>query len=374
MPAKDRNRQDAMTPQRKRRASSKKAPPFSALVLDWYDRNARQLPWRVRPGDKADPYAVWLSEIMLQQTVVAAVKPYFEKFLETWPRVNDLAAADRDDVLAAWAGLGYYSRARNLHACANAVVADYGGEFPDQEDELCRLPGIGPYTAAAIAAIAFGRRANAVDGNIERVVARYCAISDPLPKSKSQLKTAAEELLPAKRCGDYIQGLMDLGATVCTPKSPKCLLCPLSQGCEARRLGIATELPVKSPKAAKPTRRGAAFYVQRSDGAILLRRRADQGLLGGMLEVPSSPWEPGVARNDVLEHVPFDADWIKQPGLVRHTFTHFHLELKVFTALACDSDGSDGEWASRDGLESQALPTVMRKVIRHAIVALADQA
>ncbi len=355
-----------MATKRQTKKRVEETPAFSLHVLDWYDRNARELPWRSKPGRKSDPYVVWLSEIMLQQTVVATVKPYFELFIKTWATIQALASADRDDVLAAWAGLGYYSRARNLHACANVVVVDHGGCFPDQEDALCQLPGIGPYTAAAISAIAFGRKANAVDGNIERVVARYEAIREPLPKARRTLRAAAGTLQPDQRCGDYVQGLMDLGATICTPKSPKCSICPVAAKCKARRLDIAAELPVKSPKPAKPVRRGAAFYLQRSDGAILLRRRADKGLLGGMLEVPSSPWKTGRMVGDVMDHVPLAADWVKQPGIVRHTFTHFYLEIEVFTALALDHDVAEGEWASMDSLDSLALPAVMQKVIRHA--------
>ncbi len=363
-----------MTRKARRNGTTKGGADFAARVLDWYDRNARTLPWRAKPRQRADPYTVWLSEIMLQQTVVAAVKPYFDKFTKAWPTVHALARADRDDVLAAWAGLGYYSRARNLHACANVVVAEHGGRFPDREEVLRRLPGVGPYTAAAVAAIAFGRRANAVDGNIERIIARYYAVSEPLPKAKTRLRALAGELLPARRCGDYIQGLMDVGAAVCTPKAPKCLSCPVRPGCKARRLGVAVDLPVKAPRKARPVRRGAAFYVERPDGAVLLRRRSDRGLLGGMLEVPSSPWVSGKLPEDVLDHVPMEADWVKQPGLVRHTFTHFHLELAVFTARISEKSRADGEWASRDSLGARALPTVMRKVIGHAASALAGQA
>lgn len=356
-----------------RNGKTKHGAAFAARILGWYDRHARALPWRAPPGQKADPYMVWLSEIMLQQTVVAAVKPYFDKFTKAWPTVHALARADRDDVLAAWAGLGYYSRARHLHACANIIAAEHGGRFPDREEDLRQLPGIGPYTAAAVAAIAFGRRANAVDGNIERIIARYYAVGEPLPKAKPLLRTFADGLLPRRRCGDYIQGLMDLGAAICTPKAPKCPSCPVRTGCKARRLGIAADLPVKAPRKAKPVRRGAAFYAERPDGAVLLRRRDDRGLLGGMMEVPSSPWVSGSLPEDVLDHVPLAADWVKQPGVVRHTFTHFHLELEVFTARTSQKTRADGEWASRDSLGACALPTVMRKVISHAVAALTGQ-
>ena len=316
-----------------------------------------------------DPYLVWLSEIMLQQTTVATVGDYFRRFVERWPSVQALAAAPLDDVLSAWAGLGYYARARNLHACAKAVVERHGGRFPDSEAALLELPGVGPYTAAAIAAIAFDRPASAVDGNVERVIARLYAIETPLPAAKEEIRPRAAELVPQQRAGDYAQAMMDLGATICTPRAPRCMLCPLSDTCLARRMEIAEDLPRRSPKADKPTRRGLAFVLTRQDGAILLRKRPPRGLLGGMDEVPSSDWREGkFVLAEALRQAPVDARWRTLDGVVRHTFTHFHLELVV--ARASEPDKVDaGEWCSLDRLDERALPTVMRKVIEHALKA-----
>jgi A/G-specific adenine glycosylase len=264
---------------------------IAADLLAWYDKAARVLPWRSPPGARADPYHVWLSEVMLQQTTVKAVIPYYAKFLRRWPTVAALASADIDEVMAAWAGLGYYSRARNLHACARAVAAAHEGRFPRDEAALLALPGVGAYTAAAIAAIAFDVRATAVDGNIERVVARLFAVEEPLPASKPAIKALAARLTPAARTGDFTQAMMDLGATVCSPRAPSCLICPLRTHCLAHARGIARTLPVKAKKGEKPRRFGAVFIAVRRDGAVLLRRRPPKGLLGGMLEVPSTAWE-----------------------------------------------------------------------------------
>ena len=334
---------------------------LSSQLLDWYDAHARVLPWRAKPGEAADPYRVWLSEIMLQQTTVAAVKAYFLKFVTLWPTVEGLAAAPLDDVLKAWAGLGYYARARNLHACARAV-AEGGGRFPDTLEELLRLPGIGPYTAAAIVAIAFDRPHAAVDGNVERVITRLHAIETPLPDAKPEIRERAQALVPQARAGDFAQAMMDLGATICTPKSPNCLICPWSEPCAGRKTGIAATLPRKRPKQAVPVRRGVAFWIERADGAVLLRRRPEKGLLGGMMEVPSTPW--GELQDRPETHAPALADWTKLPGRVSHTFTHFQLELEVWTAPTpgFTPDG-DSRWTPRAELASEALPSVMRKIV-----------
>ena len=338
-------------------------------LLHWYDRNARTLPWRSRPGVYADPYHVWLSEVMLQQTTVVAVAPYFRAFLERWPTIKHLAAAPLDDVLVSWAGLGYYARARNLHKCAQVVAHDLNGTFPQHEDGLRALPGIGDYTAAAITAIAFGKRAVVMDGNIERVIARLFAVSDPLPGVKPRLKALAASLTPDLRAGDYAQAAMDLGATVCTPRKPACVLCPWLDDCAAQKRGIAESLPAKTAKAERPTREGIAFWTLRKDGAVLLRRRPDEGLLGGMMEIPSTPWRPeGWSLSDALASAPAEAaQWRLLPGLVTHTFTHFHLRLTIVVGLAAAPQLARGLWCALDGLGDQALPTVMRKVVRHAL-------
>jgi A/G-specific adenine glycosylase len=321
---------------------------------------------------------VWLSEIMLQQTTVAAVKSYYSVFLERWPTVADLAAAPAADVMAAWAGLGYYARARNLHACAQVVHRDHGGKFPDTEPALLTLPGIGPYTAAAIAAIAFDRRAVVVDGNVERVMARLHAVTELLPQAKAGLRSLAATLTPAARCGDYAQAAMDLGATICTPRSPACTLCPWMKACVARRAGIAESLPCKKAKAAVPVRRGVAFWVIRRDGAVMLRRRPPRGLLGGMLEIPSTPWRVKVWRQEeALTTAPASAalPWRLLKGKVTHTFTHFHLEL---TVLAVDlprswaKAGDEAVWTPVTQLGQAGLPSVMAKVARHALAQIGD--
>ncbi len=345
----------------------------ASRLLAWYDRHRRTLPWRAPAGERMEPYRVWLSEIMLQQTTVATVGDYFRRFVERWPTVEALAAAPIDDVLSAWAGLGYYARARNLHACAQAVCERHGGRFPDDEAALLALPGIGPYTAAAISAIAFDRPASAVDGNVERVIARLCAIQTPLPDAKVEIGLRAAARVPQDRAGDYAQAMMDLGATVCTPRSPRCVICPLMQGCRARALGIAEELPRRLPKAGKPTRRGLAFVLARpDDGAILLRKRPPRGLLGGMDEVPSSAWREGtLVIADALKEAPLPAKWKVLEGGVRHTFTHFHLELAIARATATTArlatllPGS--AWCTLDRMTERALPTVMRKIIARAI-------
>ncbi len=350
-------------------------PDTVAALLDWYDRERRDLPWRSKRGRRSDPYRVWLSEIMLQQTTVKAVIPYYERFLARWPTVEKLAAADLEEVLAAWAGLGYYSRARNLHKCAQAVVADHGGQFPRSESGLLGLPGIGPYTAAAIAAIAFGEAATPVDGNIERVVSRLFAFKQPLPSAKRELKRLAASLTPQRRAGDFAQAMMDLGATVCSPKRPSCLMCPLQQDCHAHALGIEEQLPVKLAKQDRPVRYGTAFLALREDGHVLLRKRPEAGLLGGMLEIPSTDWGDDWLPVDLaLTAQPVKADWWQVPGVVSHTFTHFKLEMMVLRAIVPTdasltfwADAERCRWVPRRELHNAAVPSVMAKAIQHAL-------
>jgi A/G-specific adenine glycosylase len=344
----------------------------SDALLAWYDRHARRLPWRAVPPQPPDPYRVWLSEIMLQQTTVAVVGPYFGDFVARWPTVQDLAAAPLDDVLSAWAGLGYYARARNLHRCARAVVEQHGGAFPDDEEALRALPGIGAYTAAAIAAIAFGRRAVVVDGNVKRVMARLFAIGEALPAAKPQLRAAADSLTPHARAGDYAQAAMDLGATICTPRAPRCVICPWSGRCSARRRGEPEAFPVKAPKKARPRRRAIALLLMREDGAIWMRRRPSEGLLGGMLEVPTTAWterdpDPALARA-MLPH----QGWQETPGSVVHVFTHFELNARVWIAQAGDAQGlyNQGMWITLEKLGRSAVPSVMRKLIEHGLKAV----
>ncbi len=339
---------------------------LAGQLLHWYGIHGRELPWRVKSARCADPYHVWLSEIMLQQTTVAAVKAYFQKFLALWPTVGALAAASLDDVLRAWAGLGYYARARNLHACAKIVAVDLHGHFPETAEGLRALPGIGPYTAAAIAAIAFGRPHAAVDGNVERVISRLYAIETPLPNSKPWIRSLAQAIVPQRRAGDFAQAMMDLGATICTPRSPNCGNCPWAEHCAGRKVGIAASLPRRKAKAATPTRYGTVFWIERQDGAVLLRRRPEKGLLGGMMEVPSTGWT-GSPPRDAKASAPVLASWKKLNGKVEHTFTHFHLELSVLKSegvtdrALCQSGGY--RWVPRQALAAEALPTVMRKVV-----------
>lgn len=344
--------------------------PDAAALLAWYDRHHRRLPWRITPRDRAagvvpDPYRIWLSEIMLQQTTVTAVKPYFEAFLARWPTVRDLAAADEAEVMKAWAGLGYYSRARNLKACADAIVARHGGRFPDTEEALRDLPGIGAYTAAAVAAIAFDRPATVVDGNVERVVSRLFAVEAPLPGAKPTLKRLAATLTPAERPGDFAQGMMDLGATVCTPKKPACSLCPWTGACIGRAAGAPETYPRKEAKAERPTRRGTAFVAVRADGAVLVRRRPPKGLLGGMTEVPSTEWSAGPPAPADAAAAPLPGRWRRLAGPVEHTFTHFHLILTVMRGdFSKGTPPPEGFWWSPPAdLSGEALPSVMRKVV-----------
>lgn len=326
---------------------------FRAALLTWYDAGARALPWRVR-GGRADPYAVWLSEVMLQQTTVPHATPYWLEFLRRWPTVRDLAAADDAEVMSAWAGLGYYARARNLLACARAVAGEHGGVFPDTEEGLRGLPGVGPYTAAAVAAIAFDRVAHVVDGNVERVVSRLFEIATPLPKAKSEMRARAAELTDPGRPGDWAQAMMDLGAMVCRPKAPLCERCPVAGWCEARAAGDAEAYPVKAAKAARPRRFGAAYVLRRGDEVALVRR-PPKGLLGGMLGLPTTGWTG--EGPDALAQAPVQADW-KKIGEIEHVFTHFSLTLEVWTA---QGEALDGAIWSRD---VSGLPSVFLKAVR----------
>jgi A/G-specific adenine glycosylase len=330
----------------------------SNLLLQWYDRHARAMPWRVAPADKQagvvpDPYHVWLSEVMLQQTTVAAVRAYFRRFVERWPTVTDLANATDADVMAEWAGLGYYARARNLLKGARAIVACHGGKFPGTADALRGLPGIGPYTAAAVASIAFDEPATVVDGNVERVMTRFFAVLEPVLVAKRQLVILAESLTPRHRPGDYAQAVMDLGATICTPRNPVCALCPLVHLCAAYAKGIAANLPTRLVKPVKPTRLGTVWVATTPGGGMLVEDRPAKGLLGGMLGLPTTGWD-----NTNLGP-PLDTEWVVA-GEVRHTFTHFHLIMTVLTAtVAQGSNPLRGEF--RTGIRPDVLPTLMRK-------------
>jgi len=386
--------------------------PAGAL-LAWYDVHRRVLPWRALAGERADPYRVWLSEIMLQQTTVQAVGRYYREFLSRWPEVQSLAEAPLDEVLAAWAGLGYYARARNLHRAAKVVVEEFGGEFPASFEELVKLPGVGTYTAGAIAAIAFDLPFVAMDANAERVLARLFAVEEPLPKAKARLHKLGHGLVPQTRPGDFAQALMDLGAAICTPKKPACKSCPVNSHCAAFGRGMQEILPRKPEKALRPLRRGAAFVVRDASGAVLLVKRPENGLLGGMLQPPLGPWaEEFPSTTAALAQAPFAADWRKRVGIVRHGFTHFELEIEVYVAemgsrplqmhfchsLPSDAPASRGEgnpggrtsemrddldplpsaretraspgmtmWVAEADLATVALPTIMRKILARGI-------
>ncbi|MEM9726852.1 MAG: A/G-specific adenine glycosylase [Pseudomonadota bacterium] len=338
------------------------------MLLKWYDKSARKLPWRAPPKatNRTDPYRVWLSEIMLQQTTVATVLPYFDKFTQRWPNVEDLAAAPLDDVLAAWAGLGYYARARNLHKCAKMVVERFNGAFPDTEAALLELPGVGAYTAAAIASIAHDRRAVVMDGNVERVMARLFHVETPLPAAKPELYALADSLTPDHRPGDYAQAVMDLGATICTPKTPACGICPWLEPCRARREIDPRELPRKTPKKAKPVRFGVAYLAQDNRGRVLLRARPEKGLLGGMLGLPGTEWsEAGPTPRDVAAAAPYQTDWTDCGAEARHTFTHFHLRLRVLIAtITQPAFNAEDRWVAPADLGDHALPTLFKKAVR----------
>jgi len=342
---------------------------ISTALLAWYDGHARVLPWRVSPADRAvgvrpDPYRVWLSEVMLQQTTVAAVRGHFDRFTLRWSDVAALAAAEDGEVMAEWAGLGYYARARNLLACARAVVMDHGGRFPASRDGLLALPGIGAYTAAAIAAIAFDAPVGVVDGNVERVVARLYRVATALPAAKPELARLAARLTPGHRPGDYAQAMMDLGATVCTPRKPGCVLCPLAPWCQAYAAGMQAALPRRAAKPVKPTRQGTVWIARRSDGAWLLEHRPKRGLLGGMLGWPGSSWDNAGGP------APLTAEW-HALGTVRHSFTHFHLDLAVLRAeVGADSTPLRGRFIAPPQFCPEGLPSLMRKAYARAAAAL----
>jgi A/G-specific adenine glycosylase len=341
----------------------------AAVLLAWYDRHRRDLPWRALPGEPADPYKVWLSEIMLQQTTVTAVKPYFLGFLARWPNVGLLAQASGEEVMRAWAGLGYYSRARNLRACAKIVAGPLNGKFPDTEAGLRDLPGIGPYTAAAIAAIAFGRPVAAIDGNAERVLARLYAIATPLPAARSEIKAKAAAMVPVERPGDFAQAVMDLGAMICAPKHPSCDICPLLKFCRGRASGCPESLPRKAPRRERPLRQGAVFFVRRRrDGAVLVRTRPPKGLLGGMTEIPGTAWETHFDAASVASQAPVEASYRKLDKSVSHAFTHFALRLDIYVAeVASRRRAPKGYRFVPDcGLDKEAFPSVMRKIIEAA--------
>ncbi len=338
--------------------------PDPQQLLRWYDGAARRLPWRTPPGapERPDPYRVWLSEIMLQQTTVASVIGYFNRFMMDYPSVAALAAAPLDDILTRWAGLGYYARARNLHACARAIVADHDGQFPSDEAALLKLPGIGPYTAAAIASIAFDQPAVVVDGNVERVVSRLFRVQTPLPKAKADIRALTAKLAPVSRSGDFAQAMMDLGATICTPTSPDCAHCPWSATCAAFAEGDATSYPRKAAKAERPTRYGLAFWLE-ADDHVWLRRRAPKGLLGGMTEVPSTSWQEDYDFEAALNLAPFEANWQQLEGRAIHIFTHFRLELDiVYARLPRKINLDSGFWQPLAAIADAGLPTALRKV------------
>ena len=339
---------------------------FTNDLLNWYDQNARILPWRISPADRAlgimpDPYRVWLSEIMLQQTTVKAVAPYFLKFLAIWPNVGALAGAADNDVMAAWAGLGYYSRARNLKRCAEMILQDFGGRFPQSRAGLLSLSGVGDYTASAIAAIAYNEPVVVMDGNVERVSARLMALETPLPEAKPLIRAFLEPMVPVSRPGDFAQAMMDLGATLCTPRSPSCVICPIARHCKARGNDPA-RFPYKLPKTAKPNRKGATFVALRDDGAIWLQRRPTKGLLGGMAQVPTTDWDSRKDGATEINASPFKGTWTHK-GSVTHVFTHFSLELEVYVANDAAPTG-DGWWSIDPTTE--ALPSLMVKVIQQA--------
>ncbi len=346
--------------------TSKNQSSRAAQLLAWYDEHRRELPWRAPAGKKTEPYRVWLSEIMLQQTTVQAVGAYYIKFLKAWPTVEALANAEQDDVLTAWAGLGYYARARNLHAAAKVVAREMGGRFPDTAEGLRALPGIGDYTSGAIAAIAFDRQEAAVDANAERVLARVFAVEEPMPKAKQRLRELGRSLVPEQRAGDFAQALMDLGSMICTPKRPSCPRCPWSDGCEARKRGIQEELPRRTAERVRPLKRGVAFVARDADGAVLLLKRPEKGLLGGMMQPPLGPWtEAFPSTTEALLQAPFKGGWKKRAGVVRHGFTHFELEVEVYVADFKTRPPHDGRWVS--DLSTAALPTVMKKIVLHTL-------
>ncbi|PZQ43969.1 MAG: A/G-specific adenine glycosylase [Micavibrio aeruginosavorus] len=350
-------------------AKRKNVENFRRDLLGWYDSHRRVLPWRALPGQTADPYHVWLSEVMLQQTTVPAVIPYFLKFLSKWPTVKDLAAAPSQEVMENWAGLGYYARARNLHKCAQYVANELNGIFPDTQDALKKLPGIGDYTSAAIAAIAFNKPANVVDGNVERVMARIFAVADPVPVSKPRLKSLAEQMAKGEteRPGDYAQALMDLGAVICSPPSPKCTLCPVLSYCDGKAQGIAASLPTRSAKAAKPQKHGYIYWITEPRGRILFEKRADKGMLGGTIGLPTSSW---VETTHERPHLSSGGKRKATKVQVRHSFTHFDLALDGFAvSLSAPTLPEGGEyfWATREEAARLGIPTIFKKALKQFI-------
>jgi A/G-specific adenine glycosylase len=345
-----------------------KSASTAEQLLSWYDRHHRDLPWRTKPGQAADPYRVWVSEIMLQQTTVAAVSAHFDRFMRRWPDVTSLASASLDDVLAQWAGLGYYARARNLHRGARFVAETFGGVMPRQADQLIAIPGIGPYTANAIAAIAFGERVPAIDTNAERVMARYLAFRRSLPGARAQLAALVAGLVPHLRPGDFAQGLMDLGSSVCVPKRPECTVCPLSLRCEAHRQNLTEFLPRKEKKTCRRLMRALAFVAIDKGGSVYLVRRPDSGLFGGMMQPPLTPLKKNFpsARNAMLR-APFSGAWKLKRGIVRHTLTHIELEIRTYVARFPVRPNGEGIWLSPREFKIAALPTAMRKMLTHAL-------
>lgn len=344
------------------RAMKDVSKSIRAALLGWYDHHRREFPWRAKPGQIPDPYLVWLSEIMLQQTGASTVAPYFRRFAARWPTVQALADADLEEVLVAWAGLGYYARARNLHQCARIVSSKMGGEFPRDYGALLKLPGIGPYTAAAIPAIAFNRPAAVLDGNIERVISRLYAVTSPIPGARPELRALSGRLIDCPRPGDVAQAMMDLGASICTPRAPGCLDCPCGSFCAARAKGMTETLPNKQKRPPLPARMGTIFWLTRGDGAVLLRRRPERGLLGGMMEFPGTPWLS--SQSGLEQYAPSACEWRALPGEVRHVFTHFKLQLKVCAGY-CGTAWPEGIWAQPEALNEYALPAVMQKAAAH---------
>ena len=354
-------------------ASNSKA---TRQIIDWYDANARVLPWRIAPINSQphflpDPYFVWLSEIMLQQTQVITVQAYFQKFISLWPTLNDLANSELEDVLKAWAGLGYYSRARNLKKCADIIYLEYQGKFPGDVELLKKLPGIGEYTSAAISAIAFGKQVAVVDGNVERVISRIHAISTPVSNAKNEIRELTGLLVPTERPGDFAQAVMDLGATICTPKKPSCDRCPWQADCKAHLQFDPGDFPVKTPKKAIPKRTGAAFVAITQRGEILLRKRSGKGMLAGMSEVPSTHWSSRQDGETDIGAAPFSGKWLTA-GQVTHLFTHFHLAMKVYYCVLGDRAKVDGWWVKKENVMNEALPNLMKKAITLALEKIKD--
>jgi len=345
--------------------SEAKRKAIVGRTLAWWDRNRRALAWRAEPGETPDPYRVWLSEVLLQQTTAQAATPYYQAFVAKWPRVEDLAMAPVEAVMSAFAGLGYYSRARNLHACAKEI-ARRGGTFPSEEADLRALPGVGAYTAAAVAAIAFGRQTAPVDGNIARILARLFAVEKPIARARAELATAAHALAPSRRAGDFAQALMDIGATICRPRNPKCGLCPLARDCAAFRAGAPEAYPRRDGAKVRPRRQGAVFFARRSDGAFLARRRPAHGLLASTIELPGTPWTNKGPNGELANAAPVVARWRRLPGEVEQIFTHFALSLTVYAADFEGRAPGDCFWVAPNTVASAGFSSMMRKAVEHA--------